>query len=60
MREWDKAEARSKAEIARITAEASKRANIKAEVRLRERDDSTKRKTEEAGARIRDKVEAEA
>ena len=47
------AEARAKAEIARIAAEASERANIEAEVRSRERADTAKRNTEEAGARIR-------
>ena len=48
MRAWAKAEARAKADIVRITSETSKRANIEAEARSRERDDSKKRKTEEA------------
>ena len=50
---------RAKAEIARIAAKASKRANIKAEVRLRVREYTSKRKTEEAGAWIRSREEAE-
>ena len=42
--------AKFKVDISRITAEASKRAKIKAEVSSRERADKAKRKTEEAGA----------
>ena len=36
-----------------INAKASERAKVKAELRSRERDDTAKRKTEEAVARIR-------
>ena len=63
MRAWDEstaeAEARMKAEIASIAAKASERANIKAEVRLMEMAEAAKRKTEESGARIRAREEAE-
>ena len=63
MRAWDEskaeAEARMKAEIARIAAKASERANIKAEVRSMEMTEAAKRKTEESGARIRGREEAE-
>ena len=47
------AETREKADIARIAAEASKRAKIKADVRSRYGADDAKSKKEEAGARIR-------
>ena len=61
MRVWAEyeAEERVKAEITRISTEASTRANIKAGVRLMERDKTGKRKTEEAGARIRAREEVE-
>ena len=58
MREWAEADARAKAEIARIATEASERAKIEAEVRLRERADVSKRKIDEAGARISAREEA--
>ena len=47
------------AEISRIAAEASERANIEAEMRSRERANTTRSKTEEACARIRAREEAE-
>ena len=47
MRAWaeDKSEAKSKAKIARIAAEASERAEIEAKVSSMERADAVKRKT---------------
>ena len=59
MRAWAKAEARAKAEIARISAKENKSNTIEAEVRSIERADAAKRKTEETGAQIRAKEEAE-
>ena len=58
MREWAEAEARVKEDIFRIAAEASERANIKAEVKLRERSNAAKRKKEKAGSRISAREEA--
>ena len=57
MNEWAEAKARAKAEINRIAADVSKRANAEAEVKLRERDDAANTKIEEAGARIRAREE---
>ena len=53
MKEWDKSEARAKADIARIAAKASERDKIEDKVGSRDMSDVAKRKTEEAGARIR-------
>ena len=47
-----------KEDIFRIAAEASERANIKAEVKLRERSNAAKRKKEKAGSRISAREEA--
>ena len=53
MRAWAEAEAREKADIARIAAKASEGDKIEAKVGSRDMSDVAKRKTEEAGARIR-------